>query len=48
MMNNGNLLCGIAIKEYAHESGGDVIIHNIPAYAPQLNPDEQVWNHAES
>ena len=39
---------GKTVQEYAEGSGGEVIIHNLPAYAPELNPDEQVWNHAKS
>ena len=23
-------------------------MENLPRYAPELNPDEQVWNHAKS
>ena len=46
--DNASYHNGKAAQEYAQESGGEVIIHNLPAYAPELNPDEQVWNHAKS
>ena len=37
-----------AVKKYAQASGGEVAIATLPKYAPELNPDEQVWNHAKS
>ena len=46
--DNASYHNGKAVQEYAQESGGEVVIHNLPAYAPELNPDEQVWNHAKS
>jgi transposase len=27
---------------------GDIITETLPCYAPELNPDEQVWNHAKA
>ena len=31
-----------------HEAGADWLdVEWLPAYAPDLNPDEQVWNHAK-
>jgi transposase len=27
---------------------GEVVVEHLPAYSPDLNPDEQVWNHATS
>ena len=36
------------LKEYVANSQGQVVVENLPRYAPELNPDEQVWNHAKS
>ncbi len=36
------------IKDYLASSDGQVVVENLPRYAPELNPDEQVWNHAKS
>lgn len=35
------------VKRYAEASEGDVVIEHLPCYAPEYNPDEQVWNHAK-
>lgn len=35
-----------AVKDYAGKS--QTILEYLPAYAPELNPDEQVWNHAKA
>ena len=36
------------LKEYVAKSQGQVVVENLPRYAPELNPDEQVWNHAKA
>ena len=36
------------VQDYVKEQSGDVIIEHLPRYAPELNPDEQVWNHAKN
>jgi transposase len=36
------------VKRYAAESREQVTIEHLPSYSPELNPDEQVWNHAKS
>jgi transposase len=36
------------IKDYVAGSCGQVVVENLPRYAPELNPDEQVWNHAKA
>lgn len=36
------------IKDYVAGSQGQVVVENLPRYAPELNPDEQVWNQAKS
>ena len=34
------------VKEYIAEN--KVVLEYLPPYAPELNPDEQVWNHAKA
>jgi transposase len=36
------------VRRYALESCGQITLGNLPKYAPELNPDEQVWNHAKA
>ena len=36
------------VKQYVAESGGKVTIERLPSYSPEVNPDEQVWNHAKA
>lgn len=36
------------VKDYVARSEGQVVVENLPRYAPELNPDEQVWNQAKS
>lgn len=36
------------LKDYVAGTAGKVVVENLPRYAPELNPDEQVWNHAKS
>jgi transposase len=36
------------VQEYVKEQSGQVIVDHLPKYAPELNPDEQVWNHAKN
>lgn len=35
------------LQEYVASSKGKVVVENLPRYAPELNPDEQVWNQAK-
>jgi transposase len=35
------------VKSYMEQSEGQVVVEHLPAYYPDLNPDEQVWNHAK-
>jgi transposase len=46
--DNASYHTGKPVTEYCEQSGGEVVVHNLPAYAPELNPDEQVWNHAKA
>jgi len=36
------------VRRYVEASEGQVVVEHLPAYCPQLNPDEQVWNHAKA
>jgi transposase len=36
------------VQRYVAESQGEVAVEHLPAYCPDLNPDEQVWNHAKA
>jgi transposase len=36
------------IASQKKSSKGDIVMAFLPAYSPELNPDEQVWNHAKS
>ena len=33
------------VSEYVASFGGQLELHFLPGYAPELNPDELVWNH---
>lgn len=35
------------VQEYVQQSAGQLIVEHLPRYAPELNPDEQVWNQAK-
>ncbi len=34
-----------AVAEYVQSLAGRLELHFLPGYAPELNPDEFVWNH---
>lgn len=36
------------VRKYINSTHGEIRIHYLPPYAPELNPDEQVWNQAKS
>jgi transposase len=38
----------IAVRDFILSTKGKVKIYFLPPYSPELNPDEQVWNHAKS
>ena len=46
--DNASYHTGKAVQDYCADSAGEVTVANLPAYAPELNPDEQVWNHAKA
>ncbi len=33
---------------FAQQSDETITLGHLPTYAPELNPDEQVWNHAKA
>lgn len=35
------------VKAYVASTRGKLTLHFLPGYAPDLNPDELVWNHAK-
>lgn len=35
-------------QKFIKEQDGEVLLTFLPAYSPELNPDEQVWNHAKA
>lgn len=36
-----------AVKQFAASTGGKLRLFYLPGYAPELNPDEQVWNEVK-
>jgi transposase len=34
-----------AVKQFLTEAGGGICVEQLPGYAPDLNPDEGVWNY---
>ena len=36
------------IQEYVQSTRGKLELHFLPPYAPDLNPDEFVWQHAKT
>ena len=34
-----------SVKEYVRSTNGRLELHFLPPYAPDLNPDEFVWNY---
>ncbi len=45
--DNARYHTGKAVRAYAEQSQRQVVIDYLPGYSPELNPDEQVWNHAK-
>jgi transposase len=35
-------------QRFIEEQEGQILLAFLPAYSPELNPDEQVWNHAKA
>jgi transposase len=36
------------VQEFLKMQCGEIMMAFLPAYSPELNPDEQVWNHAKA
>lgn len=36
------------VRRFAEQAQGQITLRHLPRYAPELNPDEQVWNHAKA
>ena len=36
------------VSDYVRSLRGDLELHFLPGYAPELNPDEFVWNHLKT
>jgi transposase len=45
--DNASYHRGKHVRTYVADREGDVVVENLPRYSPELNPDEQVWNHAK-
>ena len=35
-------------QRFIEQQEGDILLTFLPSYSPELNPDEQVWNHAKA
>lgn len=35
------------VVAFVESTNGDITLAHLPRYSPELNPDEQVWNHAK-
>ena len=35
------------VQAFLETQLGEIMMAFLPAYSPELNPDEQVWNHAK-
>jgi len=36
------------VNSFVATQNGEITIANLPRYSPEVNPDEQVWNHAKA
>jgi transposase len=37
----------VEVRDYVSSTNGKLTLHFLPGYAPELNPDEQVWSHVK-
>ena len=44
---NGRINRCISVGMFIEIQGGQIELVYLPPYAPELNPDEQVWSHAK-
>jgi transposase len=38
---------GLPVRQYLERHAGRVQVESLPAYTPELNPDEHVWGHTK-
>lgn len=48
IMDNASYHRGKPVKEFVRANKDQIAVDYLPSYAPELNPDEQVWNHAKA
>ena len=46
--DNASYHTGGVLQRYVKQTRGQVTVASLPKYSPELNPDEQVWNHAKA
>lgn len=46
--DNARYHTGGVVQRYVKQTRGQVTVAGLPKYSPELNPDEQVWNHAKA
>ena len=46
--DNASYHTGGVVQRYVKQTRGQVTVANLPKYSPELNLDEQVWNHAKA
>lgn len=46
--DNASYHTGGHVKRYVSQTEEQVTVENLPSYSPELNPDEQVWNHMKA
>ena len=46
--DNASYHTGGVVQRYVKQTRGQVTVGSLPRYSPELNPDEQVWNHAKA
>lgn len=46
--DNARLHHAKKVSEFLEKKQGEIMMAFLPAYSPELNPDEQVWNHAKN
>ncbi len=48
IVDNARYHHSIKTQAFVDEQNGQILLTFLPAYSPELNPDEQVWNHAKA
>jgi transposase len=47
ILDRGKVHRAAVVQDYVERHSDNIHLEELPAYAPQLNPTEQVWNHAK-